>query len=336
MAALFINSPRTLLMDSPESRILRTGKRTLELEASAILSLVGSIREEFAQCVRLLAGCKGRVIVTGIGKSAIIARKISATFNSTGTPALFLHAGDALHGDLGMIQPEDLVLCLSQSGESPEIKVLIPLLRGFRVPLIALTGNRNSTLALQADLALDTSVSQEACPNNLAPTASTTAQLAMGDALAVCLMEWKGFSSADFARIHPGGTLGKKLYLHVSDLCVHNARPSVREDSSLREVIISISSGRLGVTVVLDPQDRLRGVITDGDLRRMLEREISMESLKASEIMSGTPKTIAEDALAVEALTQMRQYNITQLIVMQEGNYSGIIHLHDLVREGLI
>ncbi|MHB1921070.1 MAG: KpsF/GutQ family sugar-phosphate isomerase [Chitinophagaceae bacterium] len=309
--------------------------KTLELEAAAIQSLTRFINEDFEKAITWMAAVKGRIIITGIGKSAIIAQKIVATLNSTGTPSLFMHAVEAIHGDLGMIQQEDLVLCISKSGESQEIKILIPLLKSFRNPLIAMVGNRSSFLALQADLVLDTTVSQEACPNNLAPTASTTAQLAMGDALAICLMEWKGFSTKDFARLHPGGNLGKRLYLRVKDLSSQNPLPQVKRQSTLKEVILEITGKRLGITAVLGEDHSLEGVITDGDLRRMLETNPTLEELKAEDIMSQNPKTIQEEELAIHALDLMRNSQITQLVVLNHQVYCGILHLHDLIKEGI-
>jgi arabinose-5-phosphate isomerase len=279
---------------------------------------------------------KGRLVVSGIGKSAIIGQKIVATLNSTGTPSIFMHAADAIHGDLGMVQQDDIVMIISKSGESPEIKVLITLIKNLGNKLIAMVGNLNATLALGADLVLNTTVSQEACPNNLAPTSSTTAQLAMGDALAVCLMEVKGFSSSDFAKFHPGGSLGKKLYLRVSDLSKLNERPAVNQNSSIKDVIVEITQKRLGLTAVLDEEGMLTGVITDGDLRRMLEKGNDIVHTTAKDIMGVHPKTIEGDALAVDALDRMRKNNITQLIVTEDKHYAGVIHLHDLIREGII
>lgn len=319
-----------------ESPILTLAKNTLRLEAESLLEMRDRIGKDFEEIVNLLNGMSGRLVVTGIGKSAIIGQKMVATFNSTGTPAIFMHAADALHGDLGMIQQGDPVLIISKSGESPEIKALLSLIKNFGNTMIAMVGNMESSLAKSADLILNTTVSQEACPNNLAPTASTTAQLAMGDALAVCLMEIKGFGSHDFAKFHPGGTLGKKLYLRVSEMCEKNERPKVLENSSLKEVIIEITKKRLGLTVVVDKEENWVGVITDGDLRRMLEKGIDLQSSKAHEIMTKSPKTIEPDALAVDALDKMRKNNITQLVVADGNKYTGVIHLHDLIREGLI
>jgi len=316
--------------------ILDTAKRTIGLEAAAIEGLQTYLTNDFAKAVELVYTCNGRLVVSGIGKSAIIAQKIVATFNSTGTPSLYMHAADAIHGDLGMIQKEDIVMVISKSGNSPEIKVLVPLIKNFGNPLIGLVGNMDSYLALQADILINTTVSEEACPNNLAPTSSTTAQLVMGDALAVCLMELKGFTGADFAKFHPGGLLGKKLYLRVMDLSVQNQQPSVTPDTPLRETIVSISGSRLGMTVVLNQDKEIVGVITDGDLRRMLEKNTSLDSITAKDIMTINPRTIPPEALAVEALDVLRKFDITQLVVAKQKQYLGVLHLHDLIREGLL
>lgn len=310
--------------------------RTIQLESSAIAALVPMINEDFERAVHAIASSKGRLVISGIGKSAIIAQKIVATLNSTGAPSIFLHAADAIHGDLGIIQEEDVVMIISKSGESPEIKVVIPLIKNFGNTLIAMVGNLSSYLARQSDIILNTTVDQEACPNNLAPTSSTTAQLVMGDALAVVLMEMKGFGSEDFAKFHPGGILGKKLYLRVSDLFINNERPSVKPGESLKQVIMEISGKRLGITAVVEDDDQLLGVVTDGDLRRMLEKNESLEKVRASDIMTKNPKTIVPEALAIDALDLLRKNDITQLVVASDGRYLGIIHLHDLVREGLI
>jgi arabinose-5-phosphate isomerase len=309
---------------------------TLTLEANSILELRDFINDEFEKIVQLLLQTKGRLVISGIGKSAIIGQKIVATLNSTGTPSIFMHAADAIHGDLGMIREDDVVMIISKSGESPEIKVLVTLIQNLGNPLIAMVGKIPSALADGASYILNTTVSQEACPNNLAPTSSTTAQMAMGDALAVCLMEAKGFTSDDFAKFHPGGALGKKLYLRVNDLSKQNEKPAVKESSTLKEVIVEITKRRLGLTAVLNENNELTGVITDGDLRRMLEKGVDLEKTNAKNIMSPSPKTIAQDALAVQALDTMRKNNITQLLVADEKNYVGVIHLHDLIREGLI
>ncbi|CAL1521082.1 KpsF/GutQ family sugar-phosphate isomerase [Chitinophaga sp. MM2321] len=318
------------------NNIREVAKRTIAVEAAAINDLQQFIDADFEKVVELVAQGKGRLVVTGIGKSAIIAQKIVATLNSTGTPALFMHAADAIHGDLGMIRQEDIVMCISKSGSSAEIKVLVPLVKNFGNTLIAMVGNTDSFLAAEADYVLNTTVSQEACPNNLAPTTSTTAQLAMGDALAVCLIEWHGFTAADFAKFHPGGALGKKLYLKVADLSKQHQAPKVLINSSLREVIVEISSGMLGVTAVLDEKELLKGIITDGDLRRMLEKNVATASVTAKDIMSLHPKMIQQDELAINALEMMRRNDITQLLVMDGERYTGIIHLHDLIREGII
>jgi arabinose-5-phosphate isomerase len=310
--------------------------RTISLEAEAVRGLLGSLDDGFESVVRLLEGMKGRLVVSGIGKSALVGGKIVATLNSTGTPSIFMHAADAIHGDLGMVQQDDVVMVVSKSGESPEIRVLIPLIRNMGNPLVAMVGNLSSVLAREADHVLDTTVPQEACPNNLAPTSSTTAQMVMGDALAVCLMERRGFTSKDFAKFHPGGTLGKKLYLLVSDLSRGHGRPAVTEQSPIRDVIVEMTAKRLGVTAVTDAEGRVTGIITDGDLRRMLERTPDFSELKAVDIMHREPRMIAGDSLAVSALDTMRKNNITQLLVTESGEYSGVIHLHDLVREGLI
>jgi arabinose-5-phosphate isomerase len=311
-------------------------KNTLTLEANSILELRDFINDEFEKIVHLLLQAKGRLVISGIGKSAIIGQKIVATLNSTGTPSIFMHAADAIHGDLGMIREDDAVMIISKSGESPEIKVLVTLIQNLGNPLIAMVGKIPSALSEGASYILNTTVSQEACPNNLAPTSSTTAQMAMGDALAVCLMEAKGFTSDDFAKFHPGGALGKKLYLRVNDLSKQNEKPAVKESSTLKEVIVEITKRRLGLTAVLNENNELTGVITDGDLRRMLEKGVDLEKTNAKDIMSPSPKTIAQDALAVHALDTMRKNNITQLLVADEKNYVGVIHLHDLIREGLI
>ncbi len=316
--------------------IKQIGLRTVRLEAAAIEALQERMNEDFESAVKTIAASAGSLIVSGIGKSAIIAQKIVATLNSTGTPSIFLHAADAIHGDLGMIRENDVVMIISKSGDSPEIKVLVPLVKNFGNTIIGMAGNTSSYLARHATIVLNTTVSQEACPNNLAPTSSTTAQLVMGDALAMALMELKGFSSEDFARFHPGGMLGKKLYLRVANLYIQNEKPSVTPDASLKNVIVEISRNRLGATAVVDDRDNLVGMITDGDLRRMLEKNGSLDTVKAADIMSASPKTIPPDTLAVHALDQMKKHDITQLVVVSEGRYLGIIHLHDLVREGLI
>jgi len=316
--------------------IIPVALRTLQLQAASINDLQAFIDADFVKAVEQIAYCKGRLVVSGIGKSAIIAQKIVATLNSTGTAAMFMHAADAIHGDLGMIREDDIVMLISKSGDSPEIKVLVPLLRNFGNTLIGMAGNIKSYLATNCDILLNTTVLQEACPNNLAPTTSTTAQLVMGDALAVCLMEMKGFNSDDFAKFHPGGTLGKKLYLRVSDLILQNPKPSVQPTTPVKQVIMEITRNRLGAAAVLDEAGKITGIVTDGDLRRMLERSESIDVLSAKDIMSSAPKSITSDAMAVEALELMRSKNISQLLVTEHEKYAGIVHLHDLIREGII
>jgi len=306
------------------------------MEADTIKQLATQLDDDFEKAIDCLAECKGRVVISGIGKSAIIAQKIVATLNSTGSPAIFLHAADAIHGDLGMVQQEDAVIIISKSGESPEIKVLVPLIKNFGNCLIAITGNMQSYLAKKSDFVLNTTVDQEACPNNLAPTTSTTAQMVMGDAIAVCLMERRGFQAEDFAKLHPGGTLGKKLYLRVKDLYPDNEKPEVKTDQSVKEVIIEITRKRLGVTAVTGTDGKLVGIVTDGDIRRMLEKTDSIQHIQAKDIMTQNPRTIEPGEMAVNALDIMRKNAITQLVVAENGSYLGILHLHDLVKEGLI
>lgn len=317
-------------------KIIPVALRTIELEAGSVAGLKAFINQDFVKAVELIAVCRGRLIVSGIGKSAVIAQKIVATLNSTGTPSIFMHAADAIHGDLGMIQPADIVLVISKSGDSPEIKVLAPLVKNFGNTLVGMVGNLQSFLAQQSDIVLNTTVAQEACPNNLAPTSSTTAQMVMGDALAVCLMEVKDFKSEDFAKFHPGGMLGKKLYLRVDDLAAQNEKPSVLATASIKEVIVEMTKKRLGAAVVVDETNAIMGIITDGDLRRMLERTNSFNELTAKDIMTANPKKIDSGELAVKALDKMRSDNISQLLVELDGKYAGIIHLHDLVKEGII
>lgn len=309
--------------------------KTLETEAASIAKLVDFIDEDFSRCVELVLSSKGRLVVTGVGKSAIIAQKMVATLNSTGTPSIFMHAADAIHGDLGIIQRQDIILCISKSGDTPEIKVLVPLLRAWGNKLIAMTGNSGSYLAKHADHVLNTWVEKEACPNNLAPTSSSSAQLAMGDALAVCLLDARGFTSKDFAKYHPGGALGKKLYLKVKDIYPGNPAPEVSPSMDIRKVIVEISSNRLGAAAVIE-QGVLKGIITDGDLRRMMLNRKTIEGLKAKDVMGVSPKTAEKDMMAVDALLLMRQHNISQLIITDKGKYAGMIHLHDLVKEGII
>ena len=315
-------------------RNIATG--VLQNEAQAILNLINFLDEDFDACVTRILQSKGRVVVTGIGKSAIIANKIVATLNSTGTPALFMHAADAIHGDLGMIQSEDVVICISKSGNTPEIKVLVPLLKKSGSVLVGLVSNTDSYLADHADYVLNATIGEEACPHNLAPTTSTTAHLAIGDALAVCLLEGRGFTPGDFAKYHPGGALGKQLYLKVEDVLGKDQIPKVNESSGLTEVILEISGKRLGATSVVDEQDRLVGIITDGDLRRMLQKTLNIQSLKASDIMTVNPKTIEKDEFAIRAFNLMRKHNITQLVAMDGEKIAGFVHIHELMKEGIV
>ena len=316
--------------------IIDYAKGVLQMEADSLVHLKELLNEDFVKSAELILQSKGRVVVTGIGKSAIIAQKIVATFNSTGTPSIFMHAADAIHGDLGIIQPDDVVIAISKSGNTPEISVLIPFLKKAGNKLIAIVGNRNSFLAKEADYLLDCTVSQEACPNNLAPTCSSTAQLAIGDALASCLIEMRGFTSADFAKYHPGGILGKRLYIKVSDLCKYNEKPQVSEDTPIRTALFEISGKCLGVTAVVK-NNKVVGVITDGDLRRMLEKRPDYLSLTAKDVMTANPKTIHYDTLAVEALELMKKNNITSLFVIDDdGFYYGVLHIHDIIKEGLL
>nr|WP_121273011.1 KpsF/GutQ family sugar-phosphate isomerase [Pedobacter schmidteae] len=315
--------------------IIEAGVSTLQLEAQAILDLIKNINDDFVKAVNLIIKSEGRVIVTGIGKSAIIAQKIVATFNSTGTPSIFMHAADAVHGDLGMIQKNDIVICISKSGNTPEIKILAPLLKQSGNLMIGMIGQLNSELAKQADLILNTTVEKEACPHNLAPTTSTTAQLAMGDALAICLLHARNFNEQDFAKYHPGGSLGKKLYLKTGDLALKNQKPSISADASVKDVIIEISQNRLGAVVVVR-ENAILGIITDGDIRRMLEKHSDLTNIKASDLMNPNPKKIEKDLLALHALEIIKENNITQLLVTDAGSYFGIVHLHDLLQEGII
>jgi len=316
--------------------IIPIAKNVLQNEADAIKNLLNHINDEFEACVLALSAVKGRIIVTGIGKSAIIASKIVATMNSTGTPSIFMHAADAIHGDLGMIQQDDAVICLSKSGNTPEIKVLVPLIKRTGAKLIGLVGNMNSYLAEQSDFVLNATVEKEACPLNLAPTTSTTAALAMGDALAMSLLEIRDFTKEDFARYHPGGALGKQLYLKVSDIYPHHTIPLVKENATLKEVIVEISSKRLGATAVLNSAEELIGIITDGDLRRMLNKYENITGLHAVDIMTPSPKTIEKDEYAMEAMKIMQEKNITQLVVTEGKTVCGFIHLHDLLKEGIV
>ena len=310
-------------------------KETILTESNSIANLIHLIDDNFEASVKYILNSKGRVIVTGIGKSANIATKIVATFNSTGTPAIFMHAADAIHGDLGAIQKDDVVICISKSGNTPEIKVLVPLIKNYGNKIIAITGNIDSFLGTKADFTLNTYVEKEACPNNLAPTTSTTAQLVMGDALAVCLLKLKGFSSNDFAKYHPGGALGKRLFLKVSDLIKDSEIPRVDKNSSISKVIIEITEKRLGVTAVIE-NNKIVGIITDGDIRRMLTKSTDISSLSANDIMSKDPKTISINAMAIEVLDALESNDITQILVTNDDNdYLGVIHLHDLIKEGI-
>ncbi len=319
-----------------EQELEAIGRHVILQESDAVRGLAEQVDSHFSRAVRVLFQMEGRLIVTGIGKSALIAQKIVATMNSTGTPAVFMHAADAIHGDLGIIQKGDVVLCLSKSGMTPEIKVLVPLIRLQGNLLIGMVSQVESYLAEHSDIVLQATVSQEACPNNLAPTSSTTAQLVMGDALAVCLLKLRGFTPQDFARYHPGGALGKRLYMRVDDIIDRSIHPSVAPRDGLEKVIISISANRLGATAVLGPEGTLRGIITDGDLRRMLQKTHSLEGTCAQDIMSSKPKIIAPDALAINAFEMMEKNKITQLLVMENGQYVGMVHIHDLLREGVV
>jgi arabinose-5-phosphate isomerase len=319
-----------------KEKIKHTAIKTLQIEAEALTGMIQSIDSDFVSAVEAILEMQGRLVVTGIGKSALVAQKIVATLNSTGTPALFMHAADAIHGDLGMIREADIVLCISKSGETPEIRVLVPLLRHRVYKLIGMVSQKESTLGRQADYILHTPVSVEADPNNLAPTTSTTLQMAMGDALATALLAIKGFTPIDFARYHPGGSLGKQLYLRVSDLYPHNEKPRVTSETSLRDTILEMTSKRLGATAVTDEHDLLIGIITDGDLRRMLEEGRPAGDVTAGMIMSPHPRWMDHDELAVKALNLMRENNISQIPVCKDGRYVGMIHLHDLLREGIL
>ena len=316
--------------------ILKSAQRTIELQAASVAALAGYADESLVKAVEAIAAGKGRLVLSGIGKSAVIAQKIVSTMNSTGTPALFMHAADAIHGDLGMIQQEDIVLLISKSGDSPEIKVLAPLVKNFGNLLIGMTGNMDSYLAAQSNLVINTTVDQEACPNNLAPTNSTTAQMVMGDVLAICLMEAKGFNAEDFAKFHPGGALGKKLYLRSGDLIKQHEKPFVTAKDDIKKAIVEISKKRLGATAVLDADDHVIGIITDGDVRRMFENNDRFDNISAKDVMNSSPKSQEGSNLAIEALEIMRSNNISQLIITQDGKYEGILHLHDLIREGII
>jgi arabinose-5-phosphate isomerase len=322
-------------MSKTISEIKEIARNTIKTEAEIVSKLASYVDDDFAGCVELIYQSKARVVITGVGKSALIAGKIVATLNSTGTPAIFMHAGDAVHGDLGIIQKDDIIICISNSGNTAEIKVLIPFIKMSGNKLIAMVGNRDSYLARQADFIIETTIEKEACPNNLAPTSSTTAQIVMGDALAVSLLECRGFTTSDFAKYHPGGALGKRLYLRVADLYTLNERPVVTINQDISSTIIEISSKRLGATAVMDGE-KLVGMITDGDLRRMIQSGKLFEQVNAGDIMSKNPKTIESESLVVHALEMMRANNITQLLVTDNGEYKGVIHLHDILKEGIL
>ncbi|WP_299150695.1 KpsF/GutQ family sugar-phosphate isomerase [uncultured Dokdonia sp.] len=315
-------------------QIIASAQKTINIEQAAIANLSSLIDEEFAQAVQAIYSSKGRVVITGIGKSAIIAQKIVATLNSTGTPALFMHAADAIHGDLGSILIDDIVICISKSGTTPEIKALVPLIKKTENTLIAITSNKTSFLGNEADYVLHAFAKEEACPNNLAPTTSTTAQLVIGDAVAVALLDLRGFTEKDFAKYHPGGALGKRLYLTVQDICATHQNPAVTPDASIKEVIVEISKKRLGVTAVV-LNGVIQGIITDGDLRRMLAKNDSLEGLTAQQIMSENPKTVNHTAMAIAAKDILEEHNISQLLVVKDGNYAGVVHIHDLIKEGI-
>lgn len=315
--------------------ILEIARKTIESESKSIAKLADLLTDDFLKAVEIIFNSKGRLVVTGIGKSAIIAQKIVASMNSTGTPSLFLHASEAIHGDLGMVQPDDVVICISKSGNSPEIKVLVPILKHFGNSLIAITGNTTSFLAKGADFILDTTIEKESCPNNLAPTNSTTAQLVMGDALAVCLMELREFKAQDFAKYHPGGALGKKLLLRVGDMLDQSHKPEVTPETNIKKVIFEISEKRLGVTAVIE-NNKVIGIITDGDIRRMLNNNDTFAHLTAKDIMTKNPKTIQLSSMVTDALNILEDFSITQLIVIDHEKYQGILHLHDILKEGIV
>ncbi len=314
---------------------MATAKKAILSESESIKKIVDYLDHQFVEAVEIIFNSKGRLIITGIGKSAIIAQKIVATLNSTGTPSLFLHASEAIHGDLGMIQKDDVIICISKSGNSPEIKVLVPFLKNYGHSLIAITGNMTSYLAKSSDLVLNTTIEAEACPNNLAPTNSTTAQLVMGDALAVCLMELRDFKAADFAKYHPGGALGKKLLLRVSDMLENALKPLVTLDAPIKKVIFEISEKRLGVTAIAD-QNKIVGIITDGDIRRMLNNRDSIAGVTAQDIMTKNPKMITSSTMVIDAFNMMEDFSITQLVVVDNDEYKGVLHLHDILKEGII
>ncbi len=320
---------------SSSKGILAIARKTIKTEAASIDNLASLLDDQFADAVNCILESKGRVVISGIGKSAIIASKIVATLNSTGTPSIFMHAADAIHGDLGTIQKDDVVICISKSGNTPEIKMLVPLIKLGNNKLIGMTGSPDSYLAVNADYTLNTFVEKEACPNNLAPTTSTTAQLVIGDALAICLLELRGFSSKDFAKYHPGGTLGKKLYLRVSDIAKNNLKPQVALDTPVKDVIVEISEKMLGATAVIDGEE-IKGIVTDGDIRRMLNKYENINGLTARDIMTTNPKTVDCNVLAVKALKEMQSKGISQLLVVEGAQYVGVVHLHNLIKEGIM
>ena len=319
-----------------KQQIIQSALATLDIEIETLINLRECINADFVQTVETIVQSKGRVIITGIGKSAIVAQKIVATLNSTGTPSVFMHAADAIHGDIGIVQRDDTVICISKSGDTPEIKVLVPLLKNFGSTLISMVANKESYLAKQSNFILHTPIAQEADPNNLAPTASTTAQMAMGDALAVALLAVRGFTSQDFAQFHPGGALGKQLYLRVRDIYPNHGAPSVSRNTNLKNTILEMTSQRLGAAVVLDEAHYIVGIITDGDLRRMLVKDLDIKLVRAEDVMTPNPLTIDANALAVEAMVLMRQKSITQLVVVDNEQYVGMVHLHDLLKEGIV
>lgn len=323
-------------MENSQKNLTGLAIEVIDKEAQAVNNLKNYIDSQFVDIVNLIYNSRGRLVITGIGKSAIIGQKIVATLNSTGTPSIFMHAADAIHGDLGIIQPEDVVICISKSGNTPEIKVLVPLINRMGNKLVAMVSNVDSYLAKHSNYILRATVDAEACPNNLAPTSSTTTQLVMGDALAVCLLKMRGFTPEDFAKYHPGGSLGKRLYLKVSDLIDENVRPCVRENETIPNTIFNISQNRLGATVVLDSNEQMLGIITDGDVRRMVEKGIPFESLQAKDIMSRNPKVIELGELAVNAFNIMEKNKITSVVVMEGNRYVGLVHIHDILREGIV
>jgi arabinose-5-phosphate isomerase len=316
--------------------ILAIAKKAIINQTEAVSNLINYINADFEKVITLIYTCKGRLVLCGIGKSAIVAQKIVSTLNSTGTPALYMHAVDAVHGDLGMVQENDIVIIISKSGESPEIKTILPLIKNFGNIIIGLVGNTNSFLAQNSNFIINTTIQEEACPIKLAPTTSTTTQMVMGDVLAICLMQLKGFQSADFAKYHPGGALGKKLYLTVGDLYADNEKPMVLTNASFKEVIVEISKKRLGATAVVDNENKLIGIITDGDIRRALEKYEDIKSITALDMVNKNAKTITENKMAVDALAEMKKNDINQLLVVKENQYLGIIHLHEIIKEGIV